>query len=185
VPRHVAFDHLVVGGHEQMAIGDGEGERHLRIYRRLYADRTHFVYELIQNADDTGSKNLMLILRERDLLVWNDGRRFNEPDASGRFKDDVRDICSIGLSEKELTQIGTFGIGFKAVYAYTDTPEIYSGHESFRIRRLVEPEAIESPPAQIAQWVAAGKTVFRLPFKQGLRSEEIDQLSLRLSSLDK
>lgn len=163
----------------------GEGERHLRIYRRLYADRTHFVYELIQNADDTGSNNLMLILRESDLLVWNDGRRFNEPDASGRFKDDVRDICSIGLSEKELTQIGTFGIGFKAVYAYTDAPEIYSGHESFRIRRLVEPEAIESPPAEIAQWAAAGKAVFRLPFKQGLRSEEIDQLSLRLSSLDK
>lgn len=163
----------------------GEGERHLRIYRRLYADRTHFVYELIQNADDTGSKNLMLILRGSELLVWNDGRRFNEPDASGRLKNDVRDICSIGLSEKELTQIGTFGIGFKAVYAYTDTPEIYSGHESFLIRRLVEPEAIESPQAEIAQYVAAGKTVFRLPFKQGLRSEEIDQLSLRLSSLDK
>lgn len=163
----------------------GEGERHLRIYRRLYADRTHFVYELIQNADDTGSKNLTLILRESELLVWNDGRRFDEPDASGRHKNDVRDICSIGLSEKELTQIGTFGIGFKAVYAYTDTPEIYSGHESFQIRRLVEPEAVESPPVEIAQWVAAGKTVFRLPFKQGLRSEEIDQLSLRLSSLEK
>jgi len=163
----------------------GEGERHLRIYRRLYADRTHFVYELIQNADDTGSKSLMLILRERELLVWNDGRRFNEPDATGRFKNDVRDICSIGLSEKELTQIGTFGIGFKAVYAYSDTPEIYSSEESFRIQRLVEPEAIESPPAEIAQWVTEGKTVFRLPFKQGLRSEEIDQLSSRLSSLDK
>src|ERR1051326_3340302 len=113
----------------------GEGDRHLRIYRRLYDDETHFVYELVQNADDSGSKSLSFLLRDAELLVANDGRPFNE----GR-KNDLRDICSIGLSEKDLTQIGTFGIGFKAVYAYSHPPEVYSGSERFAIHRLVEPE---------------------------------------------
>src|SRR5437879_3911232 len=116
----------------------GEGNRHLRIYRRLYDDETHFVYELIQNADDSGSKSLSFILRDGELLVINDGGRFNEGE-----KNDVRDICSIGLREKNLTQIGSFGIGFKAVYAYSDAPQVYSGNERFEIRRLVEPAGIE------------------------------------------
>jgi hypothetical protein len=56
----------------------GEGDRHLRIYRRLYDDETHFVYELIQNANDSRSTSLSFVLRDAELLVVNDGRRFNE-----------------------------------------------------------------------------------------------------------
>lgn len=46
-----------------------------RIYKRLYSDKTHFVYELIQNADDSESANLEMQLSENELLVWNDGRQ--------------------------------------------------------------------------------------------------------------
>lgn len=153
----------------------GEGDRHLRIYKRLYSDKTHFIYELIQNADDAGSKTLDLTLRKDGLIVWNDGRPFNESD--------VRNICSIGFSEKDLTQIGTFGIGFKSVYAYTDNPEVYSGSERFRIRRFVEPEEIRETPAEIEQLINEGLTVFYLPFKENLRSEDVENLRKRLCNL--
>jgi len=156
----------------------GEGDRHLRIYRRLYDDETHFVYELVQNADDSGSLSLKFWLRDHELVVVNDGRRFNESE-----KDDVRDICSIGLSEKDLTQIGSFGIGFKAVYAYSAAPEIYSGVERFQIHRLIEPAQVSAVRPDIGELLAAGKTVFRLPFKGDLPEAKLERLANRLADL--
>ena len=76
-------------------------------YRKIftpYSDKTHFVYELIQNADDNESECIELQLYENELIVWNDGDEFLE--------EDVHSICSIGFSNKDLTQIGTFGMGF-------------------------------------------------------------------------
>ena len=121
----------------------GTAKSHLRIYKQLYSDKTHFIYELVQNADDNKSRHLELQLGENELLVWNDGCQFS--------KKDVRSICSIGLSNKDLTQIGNFGIGFKAVYAYTDLPEIYSGDERFRIRNFKEPEGIDDMAPRIRE----------------------------------
>ena len=150
--------------------------KHLRIYKKLYSEKTHFVYELIQNADDSGSECLKLQLDSNDLLVWNDGRQFNERD--------VRSICSLGSSDKDLTDIGTFGIGFKAVYNYTDFPEIYSADECFRIRDCVKPEGINEMNPKIAELVNRGKTVFCLPFKDNLhRENDIEHLKNRLCNL--
>lgn len=55
---------------------------------------------------------------------------------------DVESITSIGASTKrdDPTSIGKFGVGFKAVFAYTSTPEIHSGDFHFRIHDLVVPE---------------------------------------------
>ena len=156
----------------------GRKTNHLRFYKRLYNDKTHFVYELIQNADDSKSQHLELQLDTKTLFVWNDGRRFDEAD--------VRNICSIGSSDKDLTQIGNFGIGFKAVYNYTDVPEIYSSDERFRIRDFIKPEGIDEMTPEIARLVNEGKTVFRLPFKDILRQEEeITRLENRLRDLSK
>ena len=156
----------------------GRKTNHLRFYKRLYNDKTHFVYELIQNADDSKSQHLELQLDTKTLLVWNDGRQFDEAD--------VRNICSIGSSDKDLTQIGNFGIGFKAVYNYTDVPEIYSGDEHFRIRDFIKPEGIDEMTPEITRLVNEGKTVFRLPFKDILRQEEeITRLENRLRDLSK
>ena len=148
-----------------------------RLYRRLYSDKTHFVYELLQNADDNKSLNLELQLGKNELLVWNDGYQFSE--------EDVRNICSLGSSNKDLTQIGTFGIGFKAVYNYTDFPEIYSGVERFLIRDLVKPECINEVTSKFDEQIDNGKTVFRLPFKNSLRQEDIKRLKDRLQNLNK
>lgn len=150
--------------------------KHLRIYKKLYSEKTHFVYELIQNADDSGSEYLKLQLDSNALLVWNDGRQFDERD--------VRSICSLGSSDKDLTDIGTFGIGFKAVYNYTEFPEIYSADECFRIRDCVKPEDIDEMNPEIAELVNRGKTVFRLPFKDNPHHDnDIEHLKNRLCDL--
>ncbi|MBU1399330.1 MAG: hypothetical protein KKH85_10655, partial [Proteobacteria bacterium] len=56
--------------------------------------------------------------------------------------DDVDAITSIGVSTKgdDPTSIGKFGVGFKAVFAYTTTPIIESGEYHFRIHDLVVPD---------------------------------------------
>ena len=156
----------------------GRKTKHLRIYKRLYSDKTHFVYELIQNADDSGSSHLKLLLGENRLLIWNDGRQFEEKD--------VRNICSLGSSDKDLTNIGTFGIGFKAVYNYTDFPEIYSDDERFCIRDFIKPEGIDEMTPEIAKLVNEGRTVFRLPLKDSFHQEDdLEHLENRLCNLSK
>ncbi len=112
---------------------------------RLYSEKVHFVYEFLQNADDAGLRDgiekqvcLGFVLRERSLLVWNDGHPFDTWNIQG--------ICSIGLSNKNLSHIGTFGIGFKAVYVYTDCPEIHSDQEHFCIRDRDLPQAYGPRP---------------------------------------
>lgn len=109
----------------------------LDLLGHLYSERTHFIYELIQNAEDAGATELSFGLSADRLEVSHDGRPFTE--------DDVRGICGVARTTKsaELTTIGQFGIGFKAVYAYTRTPRVYSPGEQFRIDNYVRPAAIE------------------------------------------
>jgi hypothetical protein len=88
----------------------------LELLGHLYSERTHFIFELIQNAEDAGATDLTFTLFADRLEVRHDGRDFTVAD--------VRGICGVGQGTKadDLTQIGHFGIGFKAVYAYTDNP---------------------------------------------------------------
>jgi HSP90 family molecular chaperone len=91
----------------------------LDLLGQLYSERTHFIFELIQNAEDAGATELTFELFEDRLEVKHDGRPFTEPD--------VRGICGVGKSGKsgDLTKIGKFGIGFKSVYAYSKSPRVY------------------------------------------------------------
>ena len=103
-----------------------------------YSEQVHFIYELLQNADDAGKTGngekpvrMGFVLDGNELVVWNDGRNFDERDIAG--------VLAIGQSSKDLTQIGAFGIGFKSIYVYTDRPEIYSGAAKFCIENYLEP----------------------------------------------
>jgi hypothetical protein len=94
-----------------------------------YADRTHFIYELLQNAEDAiarrqdreGSRTVQFDLSHDSLRVSHFGAPFTERD--------VRGICGIAESTKGAASIGRFGIGFKSVYAFTKRPAISSGDE--------------------------------------------------------
>lgn len=118
----------------------------------LYPDNAHFIYELLQNAEDAGASEVTFELQLDGLKVQHDGKRLF----------DLRDIASItgiGQSTKpdDETKIGKFGVGFKAVFAYTQTPVIHSGDYSFAIQNLFMPVRI---PAD----VRPGKTTFWFPF---------------------
>lgn len=111
---------------------------------RLYSDHTHFISEILQNANDAlgkrgqwdGERSVSLSLDSAGLTVSHFGKPFDGNDVLG--------ICSFGKSTKleDLTSIGQFGIGFKSVYAFTDTPEIHSGDEHFLIESCVFPQGI-------------------------------------------
>ena len=123
--------------HERL-YGEAVGE-YGGILAELYADRTHFVFELLQNAQDAGAARIVFELQPDRLEVRHDGRLFTEPD--------VRSICAIKRSTKldlDVEQIGRFGIGFKSVYAYTRSPAIHCGDEHFVITDYVHPHAVEA-----------------------------------------
>lgn len=133
----------------------GKGTRHLDLLSTRYTNRTHFVFEILQNAEDAHASRILFKLFGDKLEVMHDGRPFNE--------EDVRGICGVGEGTKseDLTKIGKFGIGFKSVYVYTTAPEVHSGDENFRIEHYVRPHAV-SPKETPPPWT----TLFVLPFDQ-------------------
>ena len=118
----------------------------------LYPDNAHFIFELLQNAEDAQASTVYFDLQRTQLTVEHDGTR-------AFTLANVEAITSIGQSTKrdDETQIGKFGIGFKAVFAYTNRPEVRSGQFSFAIEDLFVPEPVKALPT-------VGKTTFVFPF---------------------
>lgn len=111
-----------------------------RVLTDLYPDTAHFVYELLQNAEDAGATSVKFSLRPNGVFFAHNGKR--------EFTlDDVDAITAIGgnsAKKDDVTSIGEFGVGFKAVFSYTFSPEIHSGNYHFRIKNhfLVETEGV-------------------------------------------
>ena len=113
-----------------------------------YDDRTHFIYELLQNAEDAlakrvgwiGQRSVCFELLKQELRVSHFGKPFDEADVCG--------ICGIGKSTKDITQIGRFGIGFKSVYALPTGREVHSGDQDFGIESFVWPVTHLEPSAR-------------------------------------
>jgi hypothetical protein len=112
-----------------------KGIRHSTVEK--YPDPVHFVYELLQNAEDQGATEAQFKLFSDHLDFRHNGNPFTRLD--------VENITGIGNSDKpkEANMIGRFGIGFKSVFAITDRPEIYALLEekpfAFAIEDLVVP----------------------------------------------
>lgn len=106
---------------------------------QLYTDKSHFVYELLQNAEDAEAKCVKFVQYQDRLEVLHDGRPFTTENLQG--------LCDIGKSDKvyNLNQIGEFGVGFKSVFGICDTVRLYSNPDNFRIKNLedVQPFAVE------------------------------------------
>ncbi len=130
----------------------------LDLLGHLYSERTHFIFELIQNAEDAGATALAFELFGDRLEVRHDGRPFTEAD--------VRGVSGVGQSGKsgDLTKIGQFGIGFKSVYAYTATPRVHSGAEHFRIDHYVRPSPAEPLENRADPVPDTPETLFVFPF---------------------
>ena len=96
---------------------------------------------------------------------------------------DIESITSIGVSTKkdDVTTIGKFGVGFKAVFAYTNTPQIHSGDWHFKIDNLVVPNQISAPE----NWIA-NKTQFVFPFNNSKKQPQkaFDEIKSALTVLN-
>lgn len=114
-----------------------KGDINLDIFGDFYPDKAHFIYELLQNAEDVGATEAEIVLSRHSCTFTHNGKRLFTCD-------DVNSITGIHNSTKTKSadQIGKFGIGFKSVFVYTLQPEVHSGEFSFRIVRLVMPEEI-------------------------------------------
>jgi len=110
-----------------------EGRGLKRLSLELYSKDTHFVLELIQNADDNSYHPVLLsgkskevpslkfIVTATSVTILNNEIGFSESN--------IRAICDVGQSTKGVHRsgyIGQKGIGFKSVFRVTDTPEIHS-----------------------------------------------------------
>ena len=114
--------------HNEEQLGRDTASRKTQI--SMYSDSTHFVYEILQNADDYGAKEVFFKLSETELWIEHDGEPFIERN--------VEAITYFGqsTSREDLVKTGRFGVGFKSVFAFTATPIIISGCEHFQIYGL-------------------------------------------------
>lgn len=134
-------------------IDANEGDINLRIFEDFYPDEAHFIYELLQNAEDAGATEVAFELGDRTCSFEHNGtRHFNERD--------IRGITGIFNSSKaaDPDKIGKFGVGFKSVFVYTETPVVYSRDFSFKILKLVLPQVVPPKPG------LGTRTRFEFPF---------------------
>lgn len=123
-----------------------------KIVEDLYPDSAHFIYELLQNAEDAGATEAQFLLSKSGLVFEHNGRPF-EPR-------DIYAITDIGEGTKanDEDKIGRFGVGFKAVFAYSETPHIWSPPFAFKITDLVLPSELEQKS------IPGNRTCFEFPF---------------------
>jgi hypothetical protein len=133
-----------------------------------YSDQAHFIYELLQNANDAQATKSEFSLTVEGLYFTHDGSvcfSVSNPDTEDRDKKNdklghINSITSIANSNKTESSIGKFGVGFKAVFQYTDTPHIYDPNFRFKIERFIVPQLLEN------DWQnrETDGTVFYFPF---------------------
>lgn len=96
----------------------------------LYTDANRFIYELLQNADDSSCKadggKVWIKVFNDELIVAHSGKVFDEKD--------IRGICNInnGTKKSDLKKTGYKGIGFKSVFGQSNNVVIYTDGEFFR-----------------------------------------------------
>lgn len=149
----------------------------------LYSDPTHFLFELLQNADDYGATTVAYSLFPDRLEVEHNGEPFTW--------ENVRSITYIGKSTSAADPIkeGHFGLGFKSVFAFTATPRVFSGDKCFEIHHLYRVRGLQCPPN-----LQPGFTRFVLPFNHDLErpdyiehlitaTEAFERISVRIQQL--
>ena len=143
-----SIEELTILREEQYRLNRDMGDS-FEFTKDLYREPTHFVYELLQNADNHGAKTAHFRLEKNSVIFDHDGT--DEFDM-----DSVKAITGISNSTKK--GIANFGLGFKSVFAISDRPEVYSRKFNFAIEKISIPYQI--PPVDLGRYT----TKFILPF---------------------
>jgi hypothetical protein len=142
-----------------------------------YSDQAHFIYELLQNADDANATKSSFQLTADGLYFRHNGKIFfsvSNPKTEDKDKENntlghINSITSIANSNKTESSIGKFGVGFKAVFQYTETPHIYDPNFQFKIERFIIPIQLDKDLDNRE----ADETIFYFPFnKVGMPAEK-------------
>lgn len=169
------WDHL---GNIERTLGDLQGSRTA-------------IYELIQNADDApGASRMRFVVTDEALEVWNDGIFERCSDVTSaecewlpprRHRCDFHSFRKMASGDKRNRPgtTGAFGVGFTAVYQFTDRPELFSNGEHW----IVDEMAAEQDRIQRSRTpVEIEGTTFRLPwateksaFRERVRQEPVAQ----------
>ncbi|MDY0151076.1 MAG: hypothetical protein RBS43_02245 [Candidatus Cloacimonas sp.] len=147
--------------------------------RDLYNKDSHFILELIQNADDNKYENenpslsFALVTQDPNNTVDSDGALIIVNNEIGFSEADMKAMCSIGASFKDKREgyIGEKGIGFKSVFKLTRSPYIFSNNYQVRFPDKIEslglgyivPEWVDSVPYRID----SSRTTIVLPLNNG------------------
>ena len=129
---------------------------------KLYTSSGHFIFELLQNAEDVSATSVTFKLEHDKLIFEHNGERPFD-------MNDIDSITSIGDSTKKDNgnSIGKFGIGFKSVFEYTNSPEIHSTNYHFCIEDLFIPRVIKP-----LEDYDKTKTIIILPFNGPKKSND-------------
>ena len=128
----------------------------------LYKGDAHFIFELVQNAEDNAYEeplpylSFQLTRSDPTNSERSDGALIIENNEIGFKSDNVDAICQVGKTTKIKAQgyIGEKGIGFKSVFRITDNPYIFSSGYHFCLPKRDEetgfgyivPRWIDTPP---------------------------------------
>lgn len=134
-----------------------------------YSDQAHFIYELLQNANDAKATKSSFQLTKNGLYFKHNGTKnfwVSNPDnekldQQNNKLGDINAITAVAQSnKKDHSTIGKFGVGFKAVFQYTETPHIYDPNFQFKISKFIVPIKLDNDLMDRQK----NETVFYFPF---------------------
>ncbi len=149
-------------------------ERDLRaalknLAEELNAKETHFILELLQNAEDNTypagvEPELSISVEVNDPTeTGGDGCLYLLNNEVGFTHEQVWSLCSVGQSTKNKARgyIGEKGIGFKSVFRVSDQPHIFSNGYQFCFQK---PNGLDELGYIVPRWVDFVPDVVRLGF---------------------
>eukprot|EP00727_Mastigamoeba_balamuthi_P005026 m51a1_g14521 hypothetical protein (2403) ;mRNA; f:897645-908580 len=152
----------------------------------LYSKDTHFVLELIQNADDNSYPDN--VVPEVEFTLGGDCVTLRNNELG--FRDsDIEALCSVGHSTKKRTAgkyIGRKGIGFKSVFRVTKCPHLRSGGYSILFDADDGPLGLINPrwdESEEATRVPLGVTEITLPLREEMAARQAQGLRVRFGEV--
>jgi len=168
---------------EVVAANKAKGNRHAELFATMYDQPSRFIEEILQNtedayarknADDAVNKVRFKLFNDR-IEIHHNGKDFDEADLMSitTFAHTTK------KNNKEVNQIGKFGIGFKSVFSVTDAPEIHCEpyHYSITDYEVLEETRVKKPDENF-------NTLIVLPFKKKNPADCFDTVNKGLNNLN-
>lgn len=169
------LDELIKDRGEKVRLMKKDGDNSHKLLADLYGNPTHFITELLQNAEDEGAKNVSFTLTDTELIFEHDAKKLFD-------FNDIRAISNFGDNHEKKEKpnaIGRFGIGFKSVYSITDNPRIVSADFDITIRDYNIPERTNG---HLPEFFKGTKII--LPFKIERKKKTKELLTKELKDLN-